>query len=69
MPLAARVTEFDAGRGTGTVVTDEGRELPFHCTRITDGSRTIDVGARVVVDVGPGASPGGWEATAVVKTG
>ena len=69
MPVAARVVEFDAARGTGTVVTDGGRELPFHCTRITDGTRRVDAGARVVVDIGPGASPGSWEATAVVKVG
>jgi cold shock CspA family protein len=66
---AARVVEFDAARGTGTVATDDGRELPFHSTRITDGTRAIEVGARVVVETGPGALPGTWEATAVVKVG
>ncbi len=69
MPVAARVVEFDGGRGTGTVVTDDGRELHFHSTRITDGTRTVDVGGRVAIDIGPGALPGTWEATAVVKVG
>ena len=66
---AGRVAVFDVARGTGTVVTDEGRELGFHATRITDGSRSIEVGARVVVEIGPGAAPGTWEASAVVKAG
>ena len=66
-PVAARVTAFDHRRGTGVAVTDSGRELAFHSTRISDGSRAIDVGARVVVTVGPGAAPGSWEATSVVK--
>ncbi|HZQ56909.1 MAG TPA: hypothetical protein VFA84_02665 [Acidimicrobiales bacterium] len=67
--VAARVRDFDAARGTGTVVTDDGRELMFHSTRISDGTRSIEPGARVAVDVGPGALPGTWEATAVVKVG
>jgi cold shock CspA family protein len=67
--VAARVVEFDAGRGTGTVATDDGRELHFHSTRITDGTRSVEVGARVAVEIGPGAGPGTWEATAVVKVG
>ena len=48
--------------GLGTVRDEDGREWPFHCTQIADGSRTIDVGAPVVFEVGPGA-PGRWEAT------
>ena len=66
--VAARVAAFDAARGLGTVVTDEGRELSFHAARISDGSRSVEVGARVAVEVGRGAAPGTWEATAVVKT-
>ncbi len=66
---AGRVVAFDAARGTGYVVTDEGRELAFHATSVADGSRTIDVGARVAVEIGPGAAPGTWEATTVLRTG
>jgi cold shock CspA family protein len=64
--VAGRVVAFDGGRGTGAVVTDDGRELGFHATRIADGSRSVGVGARVVVDVGPGAAPGTWEAVRVL---
>ena len=67
--IGARVVGFDPARGTGTVATDDGRELHFHSTRITDGTRSIEVGARVVIDAGPGVLPGTWEATAVVKVG
>jgi cold shock CspA family protein len=65
--VTARVTSFDTARGTGTVVTDDGRELGFHATRISDGSRAVEVGARVAVRVGPGAAPGTWEAVEVLK--
>jgi hypothetical protein len=65
--IAARVVGFDPARGTGSVVTDEGSELAFHAARITNGTRAIDVGARVVVDVGPGPAPGTWEAVRVVR--
>ena len=58
----ATVTSFDDPRGIGVVTTDDGRVLPFHCTAIADGSRTIAEGASVVVEVGPGL-PGQWEAS------
>jgi cold shock CspA family protein len=48
------VVAFDEHVGLGTVRGDDGRSLPFHCTAIADGSRTIDVGTRVVYDVVPG---------------
>ena len=62
MASAARgmVVDFDARRGLGRVRADDGAELPFHCTRIADGTRTIAVGARVRFRPGPG--PAGWEA-------
>ena len=66
-PVRGHVAGFDAGRGTGVVESDDGRQLPFHCTRLSDGSRTVDVGDPVVFEVGPGPEPGGWEATTVVK--
>jgi cold shock CspA family protein len=69
IPIVGRVTDFDPTRGTGVVRAEDGSELSFHGARITDGSRTITPGAPVVVEVGPGAVPGTWEATSVVKTG
>ena len=69
IPIVGRVIEFDSTRGTGVVRTEDGSELSFHGARIADGSRSIDPGAAVVVEVGPGALPGTWEATTVVKTG
>jgi cold shock CspA family protein len=57
------VTEFDEGRGLGTIES-EGRTLPFHCTQITDGTRTIEVGTAVSFEVRPGGM-GRWEAALV----
>jgi cold shock CspA family protein len=47
------VTDFDERVGLGTVTGDDGRAYPFHCTQVADGSRTIEVGARVSFDVWP----------------
>jgi cold shock CspA family protein len=58
------VVDFDDPRGLGTIRDDDGTELPFHCTAIADGSRTIDVGRRVRFDVVPGRL-GRWEASAI----
>ncbi len=66
-PVAGHVTAFDAGRGTGVVRGDDGAEWTFHATRVSDGSRSVEVGRRVVFEVGIGAHPGSWEATRVVK--
>jgi len=41
------VTAFDDDRGLGTVTDRSGRQWPFHCTAIADGTRHIDVGAAV----------------------
>jgi len=62
---AGVVAAFDEERGLGTVVDDDGDELPFHCTAIADGTRRIDVGRRVAFAVTPGHL-GRWEATAIV---
>jgi cold shock CspA family protein len=56
------VTEFDEPAGIGTVTAEGGVEHFFHCTAIADGTRTIDVGARVAFEVVPGRL-GRWEAT------
>jgi cold shock CspA family protein len=60
------VEEFDERRGLGTIVADDGSVLPFHCTAIADGSRTVEAGRRVQFSVVPGLS-GRWEATRVEK--
>jgi cold shock CspA family protein len=63
-----RVTAFDDHVGSGTVVTDDGADSwSFHCTRIADGSRTIEVGAPVRFEVVPG--PTGLEAVALRPKG
>ncbi|HWC40056.1 MAG TPA: cold shock domain-containing protein [Acidimicrobiales bacterium] len=64
--VTGRVATFDERRGLGTVVSDDGRSLPFHCTAIADGSRTIDVGARVTFSVVAGHL-GQWEATGLAR--
>jgi cold shock CspA family protein len=64
---AGVVSEFDEARGWG-VLTSEGRELPFHCTQISDGTRTIAVGTAVTFEVRPGGM-GRWEAGAVTPAG
>ena len=58
------VARFDDAVGTGVVRSSDGDELPFHCTAIADGTRTIDEGAEVTFVVVPGRS-GRWEAAAI----
>jgi cold shock CspA family protein len=60
------VEEFDEQRGLGTILADDGDVLPFHCTAIADGSRTVAAGRRVRFRVTPGLL-GRWEATRVKK--
>ncbi len=62
------VADFDEQKGLGTVRADDGRELAFHCTRIADGSRSIEVGARVSFAVVPGHL-GRWEAADLAEVG
>ena len=59
------VESFDEPRGLGAVRTDDGVVLPFHCTAIADGSRTIAVGQAVRFSVVPG-NLGRWEATQII---
>jgi cold shock CspA family protein len=56
-----RVVAFDEARGWGAVRGDDGTELFFHCTALTDGSRRIAVGTAVGYRVAPGHL-GRWEA-------
>jgi cold shock CspA family protein len=46
--------EFDEPRGWGSVRSDEGGDYPFHATAISDGSRVISPGVRVVFLTAPG---------------
>ena len=58
------VVAFDEAAGWGTVAADGGGEHFFHCTGIADGTRTIEVGARVRFAVVAGRH-GRWEATSL----
>ncbi|MBW3556052.1 MAG: cold shock domain-containing protein [Actinobacteria bacterium] len=58
------VVAFDEHAGYGTVRSDDGQDLFFHCTQIDDGTRTIAVGTRVRFAVVPGQR-GQWEAAGV----
>ena len=66
--LLGRVEAFDAARGTGSVIDQGGRVLPFHCTAIADGSRHIEVGATVAFTAVPGHL-GRLEATGLIDVG
>ena len=57
------VVVFDAQVGLGEVEADDGTRLPFHCIVIADGSRSIEVGARVSFDLL--AKLGRWEASSI----
>lgn len=53
-PRVGRVDSFDDARGVGTVVDDEnGTAYQFHCTAITDGTRTVPVGTVVTFEIAP----------------
>jgi cold shock protein len=59
------VVEFDEHGGYGTVRDEAtGTDHFFHCTAITDGTRTIENGAAVEFEVLPGRR-GRWEATSI----
>lgn len=55
------VTAFDEHAGLGTITGADGREHPFHCIEIADGSRTIEPGTEV--GFGLLAKFGRWEAS------
>jgi cold shock CspA family protein len=60
------IRAFDSHAGVGEIEDDEGRALPFHCTALTDGSRSISVGADVEFEVAP-SHRGRWEAARVSR--
>jgi CspA family cold shock protein len=68
MATVGTVAHFDEHKGLGTVRSDDGRELPFHCTSIADGSRTVEAGARVNFSVVAGHL-GRWEAADLAEVG
>ena len=66
--MLGTIEEFDVDAGLGSLRSAEGDRFAFHCTAVSDGSRQIPVGSRVVFAIGP-AGPGVWEATAVTLIG
>jgi cold shock CspA family protein len=62
--VRGRVTSFDEHRGWGDITAAGGTVYPFHCTVISDGTRTIAVDTAVEFEVRPGHL-GRWEAAAV----
>ena len=60
---AGIVVSFDAHMGLGEIETADAARHPFHCIAIADGSRTIEVGARVSFELL--AKLGRWEATSI----
>lgn len=62
--LEGTVDAFDERAGHGTIRTDDGAEVFFHCISIADGSRTIPAGARVTARSEP-VGLGTWEAVEV----
>jgi len=61
------VIAFDEGRGTGTLRSDDGRELFFHCAAIAGGSRRIALDETVTFRVVAGHL-GRWEAADIRPT-
>lgn len=65
-PALGEVVAFDEAMGWGWVRPVGAGELPFHCTAIADGTRTIAVGTPVAFRVVAG-DHGRWEATGLVR--
>jgi len=59
------VWEFDERRGLGLIRHEGGGDVPFHCTAIADGSRTVAVGQAVRFTVVAGRL-GRWEADRII---
>jgi cold shock protein len=59
------VSSFDEPRGLGVIRDEGGETVPFHCTAIADGSRSITVGQPVRFTVVAGRL-GRWEADRIV---
>jgi cold shock CspA family protein len=63
-PRTGVVIAFDEPRGLGVVRGDDGRNYPFHCTALADGTREVALGTRVVFSLAAGHG-GRYEARAV----
>ncbi len=61
-----RVVQFDVDRGLGMIGGEDGRDYPFHCVAIADGSRDVSEGTEVAFVIRAG-NLGRWEAWDVVK--
>ncbi len=51
--LRGTVTAFSDDNGLGEVTGDDGGVHPFHCTAISDGTRTVAVGTVVTYELVP----------------
>jgi cold shock CspA family protein len=45
--LSGVVESFDAHRGDGWLLSDDGERFYFHCVAIADGTRSVALGQRV----------------------
>ena len=61
-----KVERFDEGTGLGEVKADDGKVYIFHCTELSDGSRSAEAGTDVDFVLWPGHR-GNWEARGLVK--
>lgn len=41
------VTDFSETSGLGVITDESGQQWPFHCVSLEDGTRTVEIGARV----------------------
>lgn len=51
--LRGTVTAFSDDDGLGEVTCDDGGVHPFHCTAISDGTRTVATGTPVAFELVP----------------
>ena len=62
--MRGTVVAFDEHAGLGTIQSEDSLEFLFHCTRLVDGSRRIEVGVEVRFEVVAGHL-GKWEAAGI----
>ncbi len=63
--LPGQVAEFDAAKGLGTIVAENGSTYVFHVIEIADGTRDIEIGQPVTFQ--PLAKFGRFQACRVRK--
>jgi len=64
--MTGTVTAFDEAAGLGTITADDGTRFAFHCTAISDGTRTIPVDTTVEFVARP-ARHGTYEASQITR--